>query len=402
MDKHKLSFEIAELIFQHIKNEISPANMEKLQKWLDAKPENIELFNQIKDEESIKNKINKYRTYTPDKAWKKISKETVHLQNKTKSIRLKILKYAAAILFPLVIGYLFHRLYFPGNDNKQITSIPQIPPGTQKALLIFNNGEKINLGNVSTKKVFAIKSSRITDTSNTLIYQSEPNVEIENNDEEEYNTLQTPIGGEYNLVLADGTKIWLNAASELKYPVLFDRKNRKVFLKGEAYFEVAENKNKPFVVNINEMKITVLGTKFNIMAYHNEKNIKTTLVSGSVRIETISKNKNNEEVYLQPGYQAVLDKESQQLKVNEVDTKIYTAWINGKFVFNNETLDEIMRKLERWYDFKTYFYDKKTMNYHFSGTLKRYENISNILEMIELTTKITFNIQNDTIRVMKK
>jgi ferric-dicitrate binding protein FerR (iron transport regulator) len=263
----------------------------------------------------------------------------------------------------------------------------------------LGNGETIKLGCEEERKLIAAKQSNIIDTNSTLIYTKAAQLAEQKGT---FNTLQTPQGGEYSLVLTDGTKIWLNAASEIKYPVQFNDTIRQVFLKGEAYFEVVENKSKPFIVNTNNIYVTVLGTSFDVMAYQDEENIKTTLVRGRVKIETTTKDtKQTEKVYLQPGQQAVLENTSNKLVVKTVETEIYTSWKEGKFVFNNETLGEIMRKLQRWYVFDIKYRDEETKKIHFSGTVKRYDNISNIIDMIEMTTNIKFEVKENVIMVKK-
>ncbi len=399
MENYKNSFEIAEMINRYLKDELSLIEKEKLQKWIDEKPENKKLFDKIIDEENIKNKLKKYQNFNNKEAWDKIYNKTINTRKNTKIITLKILKYAAVILIPILIGgYIIYNQYLI--INKNITEIPQIEPGSQKAILILENGQSVNLGNTGKKVINVTDKSSIVDTNNTLIYHEAKKIKKEI--KTIYNTLQTPRGGEYNLILSDGTKIWINADSEIKYPVQFNDSARKIYLKGEAYFEVAENKSKPFILTTNNIEISVLGTSFNVMAYFNENNIKTTLVEGKIKIGNISENiQESKEIYLNPGHQAVLNRESQQFEVKKVDTEIYTAWKDGKFVFANETLEEIMTRLGRWYDFETEFTDAEIKYYHFSGTLKRYENISEILKMMELTTKIKFEFKENLILIKK-
>ena len=397
MDADKNSFEVAELIFRLIREEITAEEKEILDKWLVEKPENIDLLKKITDEETIKNKIAIYQSYDKQKAWNRISERTGATNQKQRAVVLKIFKYAAAILLPLIIGGYF---LFQNTSKNKLTDFSQIKTGTQKARLILETGQTINLGAKTQNKIISGSASNIIDANNTLSYEAKTDLIPEKR--EIFNTLLTPQGGEYNLVLADGSKVWLNAASEIRYPVSFDDTIRKIYLKGEAYFEVAHNKNKPFILVTNNVEITVLGTSFDVMAYHNEGNIKTTLVNGSVKIGTVDGGKDkHKEVHLQPGQQAILDKTSNNLEVKNVDTEIYTAWKQGKLVFNNETLDEIMRKLQRWYAFEMQYDDDDLKHYHFSGTLNRYDDISKILKMIEMTTHIKFEAKDNRITAKK-
>jgi len=397
MDADKYSFEVAELIFRLIRNEITAEEQEILDKWLAEKPENYDLLKKITDEETIKSKIATYQSFDKQKAWNTISTKTSALHHQQRVVVLRVLKYAAAILLPLIIGGYF--LFQSTNKNK-LADFSQIKTGTQKACLILETGQTINLGSKTRNKIVSGSASSIIDTNNTLSYEKKPDMAFEK--KEIFNTLQTPLGGEYTLILADGSKIWLNAGSEIRYPTSFNDSIRKIYLKGEAYFEVAHNKNQPFIVVTNSIEITVLGTSFDVMAYQNEGNVKTTLVNGSVKIGTIAgSNEKRKEVHLQPGQQAVLDKPSNGFEVKNVDTEIYTAWKQGKFVFTNETLDEIMRKLQRWYAFDIRYDEEDLKHYHFSGTLNRYENISNILKMIAMTTQIKFEAIDNMITVKK-
>jgi transmembrane sensor len=397
MNTNKNSFEIAELIFRLIRNEITTEEKEILDQWLAEKPENIELLENITNEENINNKMSIYMSYDKQKAWDRIN-NTINLTRQNQKVFvLRILKYAAAILFPFIIGG--YILLHITNKNK-LSDFSQIKTGTQKACLILESGQAISLGDQVQKKIISGSVSTIIDTNNTLSYEKKTVLFEEK--QEIFNTLQTPQGGEYNLILADGSRIWLNAASEIKYPVSFNDTVRMIYLKGEAYFEVAHNESQPFIVVTNNIEITVLGTSFDVMAYNDESKVKTTLVQGNVMIETIAESiYNRKEVHLQPGQQAILDIASSALDVKKVDTEIFTAWKQGKFVFSNETLDEIMRKLQRWYGFETRYDENELKNYHFSGTLERYDNISNILKMIEMTTQIKFEAKDNIITVKK-
>jgi transmembrane sensor len=398
MNTDKNSFEIAELIFRLIRNEITAEEKELLDQWITEKPENEELLKKITDEKLIKNKLAIYQSFNKQEAWYRINEKIAAASQKQKVIVLRILKYAAAIVLPVIIGSYF--LVQITNRNK-LPDFSQIKTGTQKAYLILESGRTINLGDKTQKKIISGLTSTIVDTNNTLFYEKKGIlISVK---KEMYNTLQTPQGGEYSLMLADGSKIWLNAASEIRYPVCFNDSIRKVYLTGEAYFEVSHNKSLPFVVVTNNYEITVLGTSFDVMAYNDEGNSKTTLVSGNVKIKTVAdKNDKHNEIHLQPGQQAILDITSNELEVKNVDTEIYTSWMQGKFVFNNETLEEIMRKLGRWYAFEIRYNDDDVMHYHFSGTLKRYDNISKILKMIEMTTHIKFEVTGNTITVKKE
>lgn len=394
MESLNTQFKIAELIYLELKGEISETKKLILKNWLEESTVNKELYENIINEENIKTKMNKYNSLDKENAWEKINTQ---LNEKSKIVKfnfVKIIKYAAVILLPLLTAW--YILFNSSNLFKNnIYEIAEIHPGTQKAILTLESGEKVVLENKESKRIFLNKISSIVDTNKTLIYtNTEKKIKVKTI---HYNTLETPKGGEYSLVMADGSKVWMNAASKLRYPVQFGDSIRDVYLEGEAYFEVAENKLKPFIVQSNGMKIEVLGTSFSVSAYIDEASIKTTLVEGIVKI-----NSKVAETFLKPGYQAILERETENIKVKEVDVNVYTSWKEGKFMFEKETLTSIMRKLERWYNIETEYLNKEVMNYHFSGTLDRYDDISEILNMIALTTNIEFKIVVDKIVVDKK
>ncbi|WP_052634590.1 FecR domain-containing protein [Sanguibacteroides justesenii] len=209
------------------------------------------------------------------------------------------------------------------------------------------------------------------------------------------NKLVVPKGCEYYVELSDGTKVWLNAASELSYPVSFNAVERDVELRGEAYFEVTKSEV-PFVVKTGSMDIRVLGTAFNVMAYADESDVEVTLEEGSVRIHADDK-----EVLLSPGQQAVFEKTDSILQVKKVDTEIYTGWRSGEFLFEGESLERVGRKLARWYDMEIVV-DSVLRHRSLNGSLKRYESIREFLDVLELTNEVKVNYREDRVEILSK
>ena len=213
------------------------------------------------------------------------------------------------------------------------------------------------------------------------------------------NTLKIPRGGEFRLKLSDGTNVYLNSASELKYPVCFDEKERKVYLSGEAYFEVRKDSLRPFIVRVNGAEVTVLGTSFNVNTYGDDGQIYTTLVNGSVRILS---EKNGQEEVLTPGMQGVMNIQTGQLTVREVDVESYIAWREGRFVFRTMTLDLIMRQLQRWYDFEVFYQNPELKEYEFRGVIKRDMDLDKVLSVIKATTNVDFDVKGKVITIIKR
>ena len=208
-----------------------------------------------------------------------------------------------------------------------------------------------------------------------------------------YNTISTPNGGDYQLVLADGSKVWLNAASSLRFPANFVGRERKVELTGEAYFEVAKNPAMPFKVKLNGMEVEVLGTHFNINSYADESAIRTTLLEGSIKI-----NRPHASSLLKPGQQAMMDKNGQISVINDADLDEAVAWKDGKFQFDRADIHNVMRQLARWYNIDVEY--KGTVASHFGGTISRDVNLSKVLGMLHLTGEVKFQVQDKKVIVM--
>jgi transmembrane sensor len=288
-------------------------------------------------------------------------------------------KYAAAAMILVLFGagslYLFR-------DKPSVVNTAQLldlPPGGNKATLTLADGSAITLDS----------ADRMMQQGSTAIHQKNGQLQYSNQGVDAvYNTLTTPRGGQFQLTLPDGTKVWLNAASSLKFPVAFTGKQRDVTLTGEAYFEVVHNEQMPFKVHVTGMVIEDLGTHFNIMAYPDEATIKTTLLEGAVSVSDGNKN-----VRLKPGQQAV------GIKVQQADTDEAIAWKNGEFSFHHASIYEVMRQVSRWYDVDVSY--KDSLDTYLTGNIKRSENVSSIFKMLEVAGDIKLKIDNRKVSVMK-
>lgn len=313
----------------------------------------------------------------------------------SKSKKLKIVPFfryaAAAVLLILISG----SLYFGLNRNNILTrsnlskaKVLDILPGTDKAILTLSDGSKVVLDNETASNISNHDGLKISKTKDgQLIYTVFNQDDLLHKRAIAYNTIQTPKGGQYQIILPDGTKVWLNAASSLKYPEVFTGNERRVELTGEAYFEVAKNKAMPFHVKNESQDVEVLGTHFNINGYMDDKIIKTTLLEGSVKV---SNNKSFK--ILKPGEQSVagVSENSTIQLVRNVDTDDETAWKNGLFQFSNEGLKTILNQLERWYDIKIDYSSVPDKRYN--GMVPRKAKLSEVLKMLELTGNIKFEI----------
>ncbi|SFG58266.1 FecR protein [Pedobacter insulae] len=299
---------------------------------------------------------------------------------------------AAAAVIAIVFSFLFLRQSnFAHTDtslvSKKDTSafIADLGPGGNKATLKLANNRVIVLDQV--------KNGLVLNAGNLLVKKSvEGQLIFQVNQASKndaalsgQNILTTPAGGQYQVLLADGSKVWLNASSSLKFPSSFTGNERKVELTGEGYFEISKSKNQPFIVNAREMKVEVLGTHFNINAYPDEQLLATTLIEGSVKLTHRSNS-----VLLKPHEQANIKNGSFKLQKN-IDVKDVLAWKEGYFVFDNEEIHSVMRKLSRWYNVKVEYEDPQ-VNEEFVGTISKFKNISEILKLLQATRTIKFKV----------
>ena len=392
------SLHIAGLIAKKIKGEISSAEQKELDLWIQSNPDNKAIFNRAVDTGVQLNKLEVYNLFRKEKVWTQLEDELFA----TKTVRFTprtMIRYAAAILLPLMVlgGLAYIFLNNPAPQTlADIDSL--ITPGTQKAMLILSDGKQVELEGEAPQSDIQEGKTRIRNENKLLRYftgESEEQIE-----ELVFNELKTPRGGGYKLQLADGTSVWLNAGSSLRFPVSFTDSTRQVFLEGEAYFEVSHN-GKPFLVNSGDMDIRVLGTSFNVTAYSDESELKATLIEGKVSV-TYSQAGGVQSFsrILSPDQQAVIDRSGSEISIAEVNTSQYTSWMQGKLEFNNEHLEQVMKRLSRWYDFSYEFENSEAKDYHFTARLDREESISSILKMLEMTTDVKFELREDKIVVL--
>ncbi|WP_343616629.1 FecR domain-containing protein [Flavobacterium sp.] len=324
-------------------------------------------------------------------------KSTLPLQQETKVIGLwSRIAVAASIVVLLGAGIFY--VTAPTEQPVEVVAKPkEIAPGGNRGILTLSNGKQIVLSDISAKDTIAKEGQENEVTikmsaDGVITYVVNPNAVEEKNGEDAFNTLSTPTGGQYNIVLADGTKVFLNAVSSIRYPTQFNGDQRIVELEGEAYFEVAKNKNQPFIVKSADQAIKVLGTHFNVHAYDNEPIIKTTLLEGSVAVTY-----QNQKTILKPGQQSNVTANSNKITVREVDTEAAIAWKNGRFKFDNADLKSVMKQLERWYGIKVE-YRGDVSDVRFNGGTFRNKNLSEVLKVLELSN-IKFKVEGKTIIV---
>ncbi|QEM07176.1 FecR family protein [Mucilaginibacter rubeus] len=304
----------------------------------------------------------------------------------------KVIAVAAAILLFLTVGIYIRKVSDKQQMAKNGASFNKISPGGNKAMLTLANGSKIILETAKKGLLANQRNSTVDKTADGKLVYNASNKQVNNQEpSSEYNTISTPNGGQYQVVLPDGTHVWLNAASSLKFPVAFAGKERNVELSGEAYFEVAKNKTMPFRVTVNHSVVEVLGTHFNIMGYTDEKSTNTTLLEGSVKVIS-----GKDQKLIAPGEQARVNESIQVSKVNAAQA---IEWKNGNFNFAHENIETIMRKVARWYNVSIQYQGPATHE-GFVGTVPRSENITEVLNALELTGLVHFKIVERRVIVM--
>lgn len=276
--------------------------------------------------------------------------------------------------------------------TKKLAPKTEILAGTNKALLTLDDGNVIVLDDAGNGNLAKQGGTLINKKNGQLVYNASP-VSSTNPPKITFNTITTPKGGQYKVVLPDGSKVWINAASTLHFPTVFTGNNRIVELNGEGYFEIEKNPLKPFHVKIRNMEVEVLGTHFNIMGYDNEKAIKTTLIEGSVRL-----NYGEETKTLKPGQQGKFDNGSGNINIANANIEEAIAWKNGFFHFENEDIESIMRQFSRWYNIDVSYEGKHTPRY-FSGEVSRNVNLSQALKVLQ-STNVEFKIENKKIIII--
>lgn len=398
---------LQDLLRQYFDDTISPSDYNELLEYLKTADQDV--IEQVIDEEMLSLKsgaifskkqsesvLNRIKS---DMRFKNVipSPQNIYQPTIIRFYQRAWFRVAAAVLVLCTAGlFMIRHGKIKGDFSRAVVKHISTPivPGSQKATLTMSNGNVIVLSNAANGILANTAAAKIVKQhQGQIIYDAKTNNVASN--EVGYNTLTTPRGGEYQVVLPDGSKVWLNAASSITYPVQFTGNERRVKLTGEAYFEVAKNKEKPFYVTMGNAEVRVLGTHFNISAYGDDDAITTTLLEGSVQIS-----KNHSVSLLKPGQQAVINNKSDDIAVSEANLEDAMAWKNGYFIFSNDNITGIMKKVSRWYDVDVY-YAANLNEQKFGGSYHRSKNINELLQYLEMIGKVHFKVQERRITVMK-
>ena len=378
------------LILKYLFDSLNDEELLKLSKWLEE-PKNREIFKSF-----VKTNLKSdYALNSPDKE-KALNRMLEQIEakdhSKVRKLSYTILKYAAIVVIALISGYLLKNSIFDNlfKDNTPSLVKTDIFPGANKATLTLDDGSEIILdkGNI-------YQTPNANSNGEEIIYETNTN----NNEEVSYNYLTIPRGGQFFVKLSDGTNVWLNSETQLKYPVNFiDGKTREVELVyGEAYFDVShstEHNGASFVVKNQMQNIEVLGTEFNIKAYKDNPVYYTTLIEGKVNVSNDVSQK-----ILSPGEQSIVNGKSDNINIRKVDVNYEVAWKNGLFMFKKESLQEMLKTLSRWYDVEVVFENEERKGEIFSGMLKRSDKLEDLLNNLEETGDVKFLIENQKVIV---
>ncbi|HMH23246.1 MAG TPA: FecR domain-containing protein [Puia sp.] len=381
-----------DLILKYHKDQLTPAEMLELQDWLHASEANRKFFNKMSDPEYIKDKLMLRQRVNKQAEWEKVQEaisrdengEPVH-KDETKQIGWRRIGITAASIMVISAGISLLIIYRQPSKTSSPASVGahlranDPPPGSNKATLILSDGSTITLDSTGKGTIALQGNARISKPASGQLTYNKLNDKPGNI---VYNTLTTPRSAQYRVTLPDGTKVWLNSVSSLRFPSAFVGKTREVILTGEAYFEIAPNASAPFTVKVDNGRDTLtaiaLGTSFNIMAYENEDNIATTLLTGKVDIE-----KNGALHILKPGQQAQLTADGMLHIDTDSSAGKVAAWKDGTFYFEKADIQSVMRTLERWYDVTVEYKGPISHHYKFVGPVSRSINLSQVLDILK-------------------
>ncbi len=380
---------MGENIFEHIvdycSGNISEADSRTLQSWINTAPENRETFEKYLRLVKMHRMVKGAEEIRDAEAWKRLS--ATMAAKKIRRIRQRVAAVAAVVLLFLGIGLGFLE---SREETVPLGSNIHILPGTTKATLVLANGTQLDLTRNDLREVQEQGALIKNDTTVGLQYE----LNHQKMEEPVWHTVKVPVSGEYHFTLSDGTRVWLNSESEITFPVSFVGGSREVVVKGEAYFEVKSDKVHPFIVHAKEVDIEVVGTKFNVAAYEDSHRVVTTLAEGRVNVEM-----SGQVVGLSPDEQVSVDLKSGKMAKNSVSASTNISWIQGIFEYENMTLEEITAQLSRWYDVDFIFSDAEFKTRRFTGVVKKYDELNNVLKIIEKTTNVCFMINERDIAV---
>ena len=384
--KKKNIYDDASLIKKSLIKDLSDKEQKELDQLLDDQSLQ-DVYKELSDRGYLKKQFMEYEKYSSQKAYREFKERRGH------SGRIRIVRWVAVVaaVWVLALGV---TLWMTFGKKENVAPLPVaskiIPAGEKKATLTLADGTEVHVEEI-TARVLQEKGMNIEYRNGEIVYHKSE----EETTEVVYNKLEVPRGGECMIKLDDGTKVWVNAETKLKYPVVFVGDRREVVLEGEAFFDVAKNE-KPFIVKTSFGDVRVLGTAFGISAYASEPESYTTLVRGKVSVER----EGIKPVVILPGEQVVTFKDGKMIK-QEVDVEEFVGWKDGIYVFKEMSLGEIMKTLERWYNISVDFQDKSLVDLPFTGNLKRYDDINVFFDALTRTGDMKYRVEGNQVILFK-
>jgi putative anti-sigma factor len=387
----KINDRIYELISGKLNDALSAEEERELAGWLEADGEHEVIFEEMRKLHTRAKLLR--REFTPD-----VEGTLRKLKGYgRKQVGTRVWwKYAAMFILPLGIALALWQGLKEEKEmqHRQFSTVAR--PGSERAVLRLFDGQTVVLDSTSGSTLLAKSGNvRVEVDSNRLLRYS-PEDTVTGSREMKNNELIVPRGGEYQIELADGTRVWLNSATKLVFPRNFTGSERRVVLSGEAFFEVARDESKPFIVETSRMDVKVLGTRFNVNAYADNEVVSATLVNGSVEVSSSKQ----EPMVLVPGEQAYGN--AGELEKREVNVRLYTSWIDGRFLFNNAELEEIAKQISRWYDVKIFFATESVKRVRFTGGMVKFKPLDDLIRMIENTSPVRFSVKGKTIVISEE
>ncbi len=388
----KTHFDIAILVGKYLGGTLTEEEERTLEDWLSSSEKNRAWFERVTTKSYRIKKGTDSRSVNIEDGWKALENKRAVRQNRRLWVSWG--RYAAMFILPLVAAIFLYQRYYSHEDKVEL--VQTITSGTSKAMLILADGVPVVLEQQQEKVLKELDGTMINVMKEHISYEK-----MANDDPGKlvYHELVIPRGGEFSLTLSDGTEVYMNADSKLRFPTKFGRNERVVELEGEAYFQVARNEKSPFIVKVASMEIEVLGTEFNVSAYPEDAVIQTTLVRGSVEV---SSEKSGESVILHPGEQSALNRENNSLNVSTVDVSYVMAWKEGRLRFKEKPLREVMKIISRWYDVEVVYEDEEVKDYPFGCNFNRHATIEPLLKVFEATGTIETRIDGRKILIRKR
>lgn len=386
-EKLKTRLDIARLFAKKLADGLDEEEARRLEQWLAESPRHAAEWERLRQEVAPGGRsveLQREGARLVERRWREFRQRVMGGRRR---LWIRAMRYAAIVLVPLAAAAYLWTMFHPAEPATEAET--PIVPGTFRAQLTLDDGRTVALDSAAFRSIGQLPEATVEVADRVLTYTRSDHAAPA---EVKYNMLDIPRGGEYALQLADGSRVWLNAETRLRYPVTFAGTERRVELTGEAYFEVSKDATRPFIVRANGVDVRVLGTSFNVAAYGAE--VVTTLVEGRVAVEAGS-----ERVTLEPDRQAVWD--GKQMEVRQVDASNYGLWRKGIFYFEDRRLEEILDALARWYGVEVFYVNPETKDMRFTVEIKRYENIDVILRRIAQTERVHFGVSGRTVTVQE-